>query len=152
MTRYVIDASATVEYLLKTQLGKSIAAAVENSVLVAPELMDVEVVAVLRRAVLREELSEDRALVALDDLSGWPVERISHRALAKSAWRHRHNLTAYDAFYVGHGPCLGRSAPHGGRAAVAGATPRHHGPQRSPRLSTGAREARSCARLPAEIR
>ena len=100
MTRYVIDASAAVEYLLKTQLGKSIAAATEHSVLVAPELMDVEVVAVLRRAVLREELSEDRALVALDDLTGWPVERISHRALAKSAWRHRHNLTAYDGFYV----------------------------------------------------
>ena len=100
MTRYVIDASAAVEYLLKTAIGKTIAAATEHSVLVAPELMDAEVVAVLRRAVLREELSEDRALVALDDLSGWPVERVSHRALAKSAWRHRHNLTAYDAFYV----------------------------------------------------
>ena len=74
MTRYVIDASAAVEYLLKTQLGKSIAAAVEHIVLVAPELMDAEVVAVLRRAVLRGELSEGRALVALDDLSGWPVQ------------------------------------------------------------------------------
>ena len=100
MTRYVIDASAAVEYLLRTPLGKNIAAATEYSLLVAPELMDAEVVAVLRRALLREELSEERALLALDDLASWPVERISHRALAKSAWRHRHNLTAYDAFYV----------------------------------------------------
>ena len=39
--------------------------------------------------------------MALDDLTGWPVERISHRALARSAWWHRHNLTAaYDAIYV----------------------------------------------------
>ena len=100
MTRYVVDASAAVEYLLKTPLGKNIAAATEHSILVAPELMDAEVVAVLRRAVLREELSEDRALLALDDLTGSPVERISHRALAKSAWRHRDNPTAHDAFYV----------------------------------------------------
>ena len=100
MTCYVIDASAAVEYLLKTRLGKSIAAVIENAALVAPELMDVEVVAVLRRALLRGCLTEERALMALDDLATWPVERMSHRSLATSAWRHRHNVTAYDAFYV----------------------------------------------------
>ena len=100
MTCYVIDASAAVEYLLQTRLGKSIASVVENAALVAPELMDVEVVAVLRRALLRGCLTEERALMALDDLATWPVERISHRSLVTSAWRHRHNVTAYDAFYV----------------------------------------------------
>ena len=100
MTCYVIDASAAVEYLLKTRLGKSIAAVIENAALVAPELMDVEVVAVLRRALLRGCLTAERALMALDDLKAWPVERISHRSLATSAWRPRHNVTAYDAFYV----------------------------------------------------
>ena len=100
MTCYVIDASAAVEYLLKTRLGKSIASVVENAALVAPELLDVEVVAVLRRALLRGCLTEERALMALGDLATWPVERMSHRSLATFAWRHRHNVTAYDAFYV----------------------------------------------------
>ena len=100
MTRYVIDASAAVEYLLKTPLGESLALVMEYAELMAPELMDAEVTAVLRRAVQHDHLAEERALMALDDLSTWPVERISHRMLAKSAWQHRHNVSAYDAFYV----------------------------------------------------
>lgn len=98
--KYVIDASAAVEYLLRTALGKAVGEVIESAVLAAPELMDAEVVAVLRRAVLHEHLPEERAVTALADLTTWPVERISHRALAGSAWRHRHNVTAYDAFYV----------------------------------------------------
>lgn len=109
MTRYVIDASAAVEYLLKTRLGEHLASMMESAALAAPELMDVEVVAALRRAVLREHLSEERALLALDDLASWPVNRISHRMLAGSAWLHRHNLSAYDAFYVAAARALGVS-------------------------------------------
>ncbi len=97
---FVIDASAAVEYLLRTPLGVAVGEIVENTDLAAPELMDAEVVAVLRRAVLHENLSNERALAAISDLGTWQVERISHRGLARSAWRHRHNLTAYDAFYV----------------------------------------------------
>ena len=37
--------------------------------------MDVEVLSVLRRAVLNGELEEARARVAVDDLAHWPVER-----------------------------------------------------------------------------
>ena len=98
--RYVIDASAAFEYLLRTALGRAVGEVIESAGLAAPELMDAEVVAVLRRAVLHENLPEERAVTALEDLATWPVQRISHRALARSAWRHRHNLTAYDAFYV----------------------------------------------------
>lgn len=96
----VIDASAAVEYLLRTSLGVSVGEIIENTDLAAPELMDAEVVAVLRRGVLQGNLSNERALAAISDLGTWQVERISHRGLARSAWRHRHNLTAYDAFYV----------------------------------------------------
>ena len=109
MTRYVIDASAAVEYLLKTPLGESLALVVENAMLLAPELMDVEVVAVLRRGVLRQLVAEDRALAAVDDLGRWPVERISHRTLARSAWLHRHNVSAYDAFYIASARATGAS-------------------------------------------
>jgi len=96
----VIDASAAVEYLLRTPLGMAVGEIAENADLAAPELMDAEVVAVLRRAVLHGNLSNERALTAIGDLVTWQVERISHRGLARSAWRHRHNLTAYDALYV----------------------------------------------------
>ena len=102
MTRsiLVIDASAAVEYLLRTPLGLVVGDIVADADLAAPELMDAEVIAVLRRAVLHEHLPEDRALATLDDLATWRVQRISHRGLTRSAWRHRHNLPAYDALYV----------------------------------------------------
>ena len=100
MIRYVIDASAAVEYLLCTPLGLKLADAIEGAFLLAPELLDVEVLSVLRRAVLRQQLQEHRAALVLEDLSDWPVERIAHASLVKEAWQHRHNVSACDAFYV----------------------------------------------------
>ncbi len=100
MTRYVIDASVAVEYLLRTPAGLQVAALLEDALLIASELMDVEVLSVLRRAVAKRTIEEARALAALEDLSGWQVDRISHRVLARLAWRYRHNTSAYDAFYV----------------------------------------------------
>ncbi len=100
MTRYAIDASVAVEYLLRTPVGESLGELIESAVLLAPELLDAEVLSVLRRAVLQSRLAETRALQAVDDLVLWPVERISHRLLAPLAWQYRHNLSAYDALYV----------------------------------------------------
>ena len=100
MIRYVIDASAAVEYLLRTQLGLKLADAIEGAFLLAPELLDVEVLSVLRRAVLHRRLQERRAALVLEDLIDWPVERIPHLLLVQEAWQHRHNVSAYDAFYV----------------------------------------------------
>ena len=56
--------------------------------------------AVLRRAVLTQRLAEGRALMALEDLVRWPVERIPSRALAPMTWQYHQHVTAYDAFYV----------------------------------------------------
>lgn len=100
MTGYVVDASVAVEYLLKTPLGRTLADTMEDGPLVAPELIDVEVVSVLRKAVLQGRLYEGRALMALDDLEVWPVERLPHAEFVRSAWQYRHNVSAYDAFYV----------------------------------------------------
>ena len=100
MSRYVVDASAAAEYLLRTSLGLKVAEIIEGSLLFAPELLDVEVLSVFRRAVLRRELREERALRAIDDLMGWPIDRIPHKSLVWTAWQHRNNVTAYDAFYV----------------------------------------------------
>ncbi len=100
MTRYVIDASVAVEYLLKTPIGLALADLVERAPLFAPELLDAEVLSVLRGAVLGGRMEEGRAVAALDDLSVWPLDRIPNRTLARLAWRHLHNVSAYDAFYV----------------------------------------------------
>lgn len=97
---FVIDACAAVEYLLRTQVGLRIGQMVEGALLIAPQLLDVEVMSVLRRAVLGERLAEERARIALEDLKAWPLERIAHIRLIEQAWQHRSNVTAYDAFYV----------------------------------------------------
>ena len=52
MKRVVIDASAAVECLLRTRLGQKIEYLLDDAFLLAPALLDVEVLSVLRRAVL----------------------------------------------------------------------------------------------------
>ena len=100
MIRYVIDASAAAEYLLRTPLGLKLADLIAEAFILAPALLDVEVLSVLRRAVLGRQLAEQRAWLALEDLLAWPIDRIAHTALLREAWQHRHNVRAYDAFYV----------------------------------------------------
>jgi predicted nucleic acid-binding protein len=100
VSRYVIDASAATEYLLRTPLGLKLADVIEGAFLLAPELLDVEVLSVLRRAVLRGELTEQRSLIAIEDLIDCSIDRIPHVSLVRVAWQHRNNVSAYDAFYV----------------------------------------------------
>jgi predicted nucleic acid-binding protein len=100
MTGYVIDASVAFEYLLRTPLGRTVASTIERASLVAPELMDAEVLSVLRKTVLQGRLDEERARMVVDDLIRWPVARVRHRELAQRAWYHHQNVTAYDALYV----------------------------------------------------
>jgi predicted nucleic acid-binding protein len=96
----VIDASAAVEFLLRTAVGLRVEGLTADVNLFAPELLDAEVTAVLRRLVLRGRLRPDRAVQALDDLVAWDIERLSHRALVRDAWALRQNVSAYDAFYL----------------------------------------------------
>ena len=96
----VVDASVAVEYLLRTALGRAVAPRLESADLIAPELLDAEVFAVLRRACLRGVLAEVRARAALDDLIAWPLRRLSHASLLVAAWAYRANVSAYDAMYV----------------------------------------------------
>lgn len=99
----VVDASAAVEYLLRTPLGRLLAGRIEGEDLLAPELLDAEVLAVLRRASLAGRLSQARARTALEDLVAWPIRRITHVALVRAAWEFRENVSAYDALYLAAG-------------------------------------------------
>lgn len=96
----VIDAAAAIEYLLKTKLGERVTLTLDAATLFAPDLVDAEVLSVLRREVLKGRLDDLRAAEALEDLSAWDVERIKHRTLLEAAWDVRHNVSGYDAFYV----------------------------------------------------
>ena len=120
MNSYIVDASIAVEYLLRTQLGLTVAETLDSAALAAPELLDAEVLSVLRRAVLQGRLDEPRAQMVVNDLARWPVDRISHRVLAQLAWQHRRNVSAYDAFYVAAARACRRPPVDCGRATGQG--------------------------------
>ena len=68
--------------------------------LVAPELLDLELVAVIRKALFAGVLDERRAAIALADLADLDLERVSHRPLLVRMWELHRNITPYDAAYV----------------------------------------------------
>jgi len=98
----VLDASAVVELLLNTPAAEGLADRVFDpaEAPAAPELLDVEVLQVLRRYARTGELSPERAHQAVDDLVDLPIARYSHHPLLERVWKLRDNLTAYDATYV----------------------------------------------------
>lgn len=68
--------------------------------LAAPDLVDVETTAVLRRRWLAGTLTDDRFERAVGDLADVPVARFPTLGLMHRAFELRANVTAYDACYV----------------------------------------------------
>ena len=98
----VLDASALVELLLGTELGRAIGTRLADPTLGlhVPHLADVEVAQTLRRYVRENELDLASAASVLEDLHSLDLERHPHEPLLDRVWALRHNLTAYDAVYV----------------------------------------------------
>jgi predicted nucleic acid-binding protein len=98
----VVDASALLEVLLRTQRGQAIEARFfdGSESLHSPHLLDVEVAQVIRRFAMTGEIDAARAQAALDDFLDLPVLRHSHSLLLRRVWALRTNFTAYDAAYV----------------------------------------------------
>jgi predicted nucleic acid-binding protein len=98
----VLDASALVELVLGTSVGRTIAERIADpeASLHAPHLADVEVAQALRRYVREGDLDAPSAAAALEDLRALDVQRHSHEPLLDRVWALRDNLTAYDAVYV----------------------------------------------------
>ena len=92
--------------------------------LAAPELIDLEVVSVLRRQFRRGALDGRRAAQALSDLADMPLERARHRALLDRCWELRGNLTVYDAVYVALAEALGTTLLTGDLRLAAAPGPR----------------------------
>ena len=97
---WVIDASVAVEILLRTAMGEHAWGMIHDGDLVAPDLLDAEVLSVLRRENLAGRLGEPRAREALDDLAAWGIERVPCVLLLSEAWTFRANASAYDALYL----------------------------------------------------
>jgi len=93
----VIDASALVNALLVAGAARERLASAN---LQAPELIDAELLSVLRRLVLAGTLAETHALQALATSSQLGLRRHPTRILWPRAWALRANLSAYDALYV----------------------------------------------------
>lgn len=68
--------------------------------LLAPDLLDVEVLSVLRRRWLAGSLTTARLADATADLLALPIERVPMRALIARALELRANVNPYDAVYV----------------------------------------------------
>jgi len=68
--------------------------------LAAPDLVDVETVAVLRKRWMAGTLSDSRFADAIDDLEGIELERYPTLPLMRRSFDLRANVTSYDATYV----------------------------------------------------
>jgi len=99
----VLDASVVVDLVLDLPpYAGRIATRIQQEApaLVAPHLLDAEVAQVVRRYVLRGEVSAADAEAALADLAALPITRYPHTPLLLRAFALRANATVYDALYL----------------------------------------------------
>jgi predicted nucleic acid-binding protein len=112
----VIDASAVVELLLGRPAAEGVARHIVDHgyELHAPELLDIEVLSALRRAVALRLASSERAGEAVGDLLDLPIARYPHEILVERVWELRDNFSACDAAYV----ALAEAVAEGGAALL----------------------------------
>lgn len=75
--------------------------------LLAPDLVDVETVSVLRRRWLAGTLTAQRFSTAIDDLEDLDLARFPTLPLMRRAYELRANVTSYDATYLALAERLG---------------------------------------------
>jgi predicted nucleic acid-binding protein len=98
----VVDASAVLEFLLRTEKGVRVQERMLDSgeSLHAPHLIDIEVSQTLRRLVILKEITAARGKQALEDHVALHIKRAEHKDLLERVWSLRDSITAYDAAYV----------------------------------------------------
>jgi len=112
MTSYVVDASA---------IGIGSPLIDSADALFAPELIDLEIASLLRKAVLRHQRSADEATAILGAWAANDVVRFSHAPHLGTIWSLRDNITPYDAAYVSLAMHLGSTLLTGDRRLAAAA-------------------------------
>ncbi|MBA2716259.1 MAG: type II toxin-antitoxin system VapC family toxin [Propionibacteriales bacterium] len=121
----VVDASVVATALADDgPHGDAARTRLRGELLVAPELLDLEVASVLRRQCAAQALEERRARLALDDLQAMPLRRAPHRPLLDRCWELGGNLTVYDAAYVALAELLQAGPPTADRRLARSPGPR----------------------------
>lgn len=105
----VLDASAVVELVLGTYTGARLRHRLSDPriSLHSPELVDLEVLNVLRRFTRSETVTPDRIAAAVERLDELDLQRHRHGPMLRRIWSWRANLTTYDAAYVTLAEVLG---------------------------------------------
>jgi predicted nucleic acid-binding protein len=97
----VVDASAVADVLLDGgDRGRWAAAALRTEELHAPQLVEYEVIAVIRKWVLLGKASLAKGEQALADLSRLPMQRYPATPFVGRIWALRASVSAYDASYL----------------------------------------------------
>lgn len=98
----VLDASAALELLFRTSVGKRVEARLleASAPLHVPHVFDLEVTNALRRGVRQALIPLARAEEMVLDLEILTVVRHAHHPFVARIWELRDALTAYDAAYV----------------------------------------------------
>lgn len=97
----VVDASCLFEVVADTPRSKEIVERLASeSDHAAPEIVDVEVLGVIRAQYLSRGLDGTAAAQAVADLRDWPGERFAHRWMLDRVWQLRDSVRGWDAFYV----------------------------------------------------
>ena len=109
LKQVVADASAIVEYLLRTARAHAVREIVEDpdADVHVPFLCDVEVASAVRGMLRDGRTDVRRAREALEDYVDLPLIRHGHASLLPRALDLRENFTAYDAMYVALAERLG---------------------------------------------
>lgn len=97
----VVDASVLFEVVADTPSAEALRERLaDDPDHAAPQIIDVEVFAVIRRQHLEARLDRTAAFQAVSDLRDWPGERYGHRPLLERAWDLRQTVRGWDAMYV----------------------------------------------------
>jgi predicted nucleic acid-binding protein len=122
----VVDASALVEFLLRTSAGKTGETWLLRSrqTLHVPHLLDVAVTQIVRRYAATGAIAAERGQEAIADLADMAMQRYPHDFLLPRVWALRNTLSAYDAIYVALAEAL--EIPLLTRDRRLAAAPGHH--------------------------
>ncbi|MBD8059490.1 type II toxin-antitoxin system VapC family toxin [Cellulomonas sp. JH27-2] len=96
----VLDASTAVHALLATPLRAPTRAHLRGHDLVAPSLIDTEVLSALARLERAGQITADEAGAAVAAWRDLPCERVPSSALIEQVWSLRHAIRVADAHYV----------------------------------------------------
>lgn len=96
----MLDASAAVELLLATRPGAAVARRLRGETVHTPAHFDVEVIGAIRRAVMRQLISDHEGLVAVADFQLLSLRRWPTKAFIRRAFQLRSTHTVADGVYV----------------------------------------------------